>query len=54
MMELHVDDTNGGDEKEDTLMEMGFHVPPTNEDFPAFNETDGNSAKVRAVCWDEQ
>lgn len=34
MLEFHVDDTTASD-KEDTLIEMAFHVPPGNEAWSA-------------------
>jgi len=34
MLEFHVDDTTASD-KEDTLIEMAFHVPPANEAWSA-------------------
>ncbi|KAF8070915.1 TPS5 [Scenedesmus sp. PABB004] len=34
LLEFHVDDTTG-DDKEDTLIEMAFHVPPSNEAWAA-------------------
>lgn len=33
MLELHVDDT-GGELAEDMLTEIGFYVPPSNQEFP--------------------
>eukprot|EP00798_Chlamydomonas_sp_ICE-L_P024618 gene24618-10239_t len=44
VIEFAADDTVG-DDKEDLLMEIGFHVPPANEEWAPESETTGNAAK---------
>ena len=43
MMELHVDDT-AGDEREDMLTEMAFHIPASNPDF--VGDLESSASKV--------
>lgn len=48
MLEFHVDDT-AADDKEDTLTEMAFHVPPTNPDFPADEDRPPSKVLLESV-----
>jgi hypothetical protein len=52
LLEFHVDDTTR-DDKEDTLVEMAFHVPGSNEAWGGSVGPDGSvipAAKVRHCC----
>jgi hypothetical protein len=48
MLELHVDDTGGGD-REDVLCEVALHVPPSSADFKAVGEDSGAKVGPRGV-----
>lgn len=43
LLEFHVDDT-AGDDREDTLVEMAFHVPAANTRWGAAGQEGGGAA----------
>lgn len=47
LLEFHVDDTTG-DDREDTLIEMAFHVPPGNEAWGAAAQENGDGPVTAA------
>lgn len=46
LLEFHVDDTV--DDREDTLIEMAFHVPAGNTDWAPDGDGDGEEGAARA------